>query len=335
MTLPTEYRVVRGAPDSKPVIGLAKSKAKLEPNDVAMKITHSGLCSTDLHFMDKDIVLGHEGVGVVQDVGSAVTKFKPGDRVGFGFVKDGCGECEACQKGLHFHCKVAPRRFGVGDENQGSFGEFAIWPDTNLHKIPDELSSEEAAPLLCAGITVFQPLQEFDMKQGNRVGIIGIGGLGHLAIQFAAKRGAEVVVFSSSEDKREEAECFGASEFYVTKDLANKKPEKGLDMLIITSTSHPDWPTFLGMLNPRGHVCFFEFTSEDLHMPYLTVAFSELNLHGGLARTPKEIQDTLEFAAKHGVKTAIETFPMTEEGTARALEKLKSGKMRYRGVFEI
>jgi D-arabinose 1-dehydrogenase-like Zn-dependent alcohol dehydrogenase len=119
--------------------------------------------------------------------------------------------------------------------------KFAILPDVNLHKIPEVISSADAAPFLCAGQTVYIPMRRHDVKAGDRVGIIGIGGLGHLAIGFAAKMGAEVVVFSSSEDKREEALKLGASEFWVSKSLKEKKPEQGLDYLIVTASQHPEW----------------------------------------------------------------------------------------------
>ena len=151
------------------------------------------------------------------------------------------GSCDACKKGDCFYCQVAPRQYGNQDLDQGSFASFAVWPDTNLHKIPDAISGAEAAPFMCAGATVFPPMVKYGIKPGHRVGVIGIGGLGHLAIAFAAKLGAEVVVFSSTENKRKEAMDLGASEFWVTKDLDTKKPEKLLDYLVVTATGHPDW----------------------------------------------------------------------------------------------
>jgi D-arabinose 1-dehydrogenase-like Zn-dependent alcohol dehydrogenase len=164
-----------------------------------------------------------------------------GDRAGFGYVHDGCGECDTCKEGDYFYCKVAPRQYGTQDFDQGSFSSFVVWPDTNLHKIPDAMASAEAAPFLCAGLTVFTPMVKYGVKPGHRVGVIGIGGLGHLAIGFAAKLDAEVVVFSGTENKRKEAMELGASEFWVTKDLKTTKPEKPLDYLVVTSSVLPDW----------------------------------------------------------------------------------------------
>jgi D-arabinose 1-dehydrogenase-like Zn-dependent alcohol dehydrogenase len=187
------------------------------------------------------MVLGHEGVGIVEAVGSSITRFNIGDRIGFGYAKDGCGKCETCLAGNSYPCEVAPRNFGAQDLDQGSFSDFSVWPETDLYKIPDALSSAEAAPLFCAGMTVFTPMFKFGIKTGHRVGIIGIGGLGHLAIQYGAKLGGEVVVFSGSADKEKEAIALGAKEFFVTKELGEKKPEKKLDYLVITANGHPDW----------------------------------------------------------------------------------------------
>jgi len=199
------------------------------------------VCGTDLHYIHQDMVLGHEGVGRVEAVGDAVTKFKDGDRVGFGYVKGGCGECEHCASGDFYYCKVAPRQYGASDHDQGSFSNYAVWPEDNLHKIPENISDAEAAPLLCAGLTVFTPMKRHGVKPGHHVGIVGIGGLGHLAIQFAAKLGAKVTVFSSSSNKKEEALKLGASDFWLSQDLKAKKPDLKLDYLIVTAAKLPDW----------------------------------------------------------------------------------------------
>jgi len=165
-----------------------------------------------------------------------------GERVGFGYVRGGCGHCEECAAGRHFYCAES-RQYGVNDLDQGSFATKAVWPETLLHKIPDSIDSLDAGPFMCAGQTVFVPLMRHEPKPGDRIGIVGIGGLGHLAIQFASKIGAEVVVFSSSEKKRREAEQLGANEFWVIDDLKSgaKKIGKGIDHLLVTAAGHPDW----------------------------------------------------------------------------------------------
>ena len=163
-----------------------------------------------------------------------------GERVAFGYVKDGCGVCEYCVKGSHMHCSKGSRFFSGSDFDQGSFATHSIWPETLLHRIPEQLSDVDAAPLMCAGQTVFVPLLKY-VKPGERLGIVGIGGLGHLAIQFASKWGCEVVAFSGTNSKRAEALKLGASEFVATKGVDTLKLEKKLDHLFVTTSEHPNW----------------------------------------------------------------------------------------------
>jgi D-arabinose 1-dehydrogenase-like Zn-dependent alcohol dehydrogenase len=256
-----------------------------------------------------------------------------GDRVGFGYVHDGCGECADCLAGRHYFCKVAPRNYGLTDHDQGSFATSAIWPDTLLHQIPENMDSAEAAPFMCAGQTVFTPMIRYGMKAGDCVGIIGIGGLGHLAIGFASKLGAEVAVFSSSENKKEEALSLGATEFWVTSELKTKKPEKKLDFLIITANTHPDWSAFLELMAPQSHIIVNQLTTDDMVIPFLPFILKEISIHSMLTATPEQVETMLHFAADHGVRPIIEQFPMTEEGIAQAVDKLSTGQIRYRGVL--
>jgi D-arabinose 1-dehydrogenase-like Zn-dependent alcohol dehydrogenase len=162
-----------------------------------------------------------------------------GDNIGFGYVHEGCGECEHCIAGYTWHCENK-RAYGVNDFDQGSFATHSVWPASRLIKLPDEIANEDAGPFMCAGQTVFVPLWRNKVKKGDRVGVIGIGGLGHLAIQFAAAWGCEVVVFSSSDNKKEEALAFGAKEFHNTKSLEGKDIGK-LNHLIVTTSMIPDW----------------------------------------------------------------------------------------------
>ena len=215
----------------------------LGPKDVLIKITHSGVCYTDREFfrLGAPLALGHEGVGIVEAVGSAVTSLKPGDRAGGGFHKNSCGHCNYCLSGRDIHCYERVT-FGEGDYNNGTFGEYYIGKETYVHKIPDGLASEHAAPLQCAGATVYSALVS-TMKSTDRVGVVGIGGLGHLAIQFAAKMGAEVVVFSTSSDKEKEAKEFGAKEFWLLDDV--EKLEKPVQVLVVAGSKYPNWEKYV------------------------------------------------------------------------------------------
>jgi D-arabinose 1-dehydrogenase-like Zn-dependent alcohol dehydrogenase len=200
------YRGVEGS--IKSVQGNVRT---LGPLDVLIKITHSSLCATDLLYLPAGIALGHEGVGLVEAIGNAVTDLKVGDRVGGGFHRGSCGHCRYCLKGEDIWCSERTI-FGESDGDNGTFSDYYVGRETYVHKIPESIASEHAAPLQCAGATVYSALVDV-VKPAQRVGIIGIGGLGHLAIQFAFKMGAEVAVFSRTADKEEEAREFGADEF--------------------------------------------------------------------------------------------------------------------------
>lgn len=209
----------------------------LGPLDVRIKITHSSLCATDLLYLPAGIALGHEGVGLIEEVGSAVQNLTIGDRVGGGFHRGSCGHCRYCLKGEDIFCSERVI-FGESDSDNGTFSDYYIGKETYVHKIPESIASEHAAPLQCAGATVYGALVDV-VKPAQRVGIIGIGGLGHLAIQFASKMGAEVVVFSRTDDKEKEARGFGADEFYL---LSNPGAMKDpVDVLVLTGSRYPDW----------------------------------------------------------------------------------------------
>ena len=232
-----EYNVFRTINGS--IIAAPAKIPELGPKDVLIRVTHSGVCYTDLEFSHAGapLAMGHEGVGVVEAVGSDVTQLKAGDRAGGGFHKASCGHCGYCLTGRDILCydRVI---YGEGDYDNGSFAPYYVGKESYVHKIPDALDSADAAPLHCAGATVYSALIK-TIQPRDRVGIIGIGGLGHLAIQFAAKMGAEVVVFSTSKDKEQEARALGASEFVLM-----GEPEKvraPVQAMIISSNKYPDW----------------------------------------------------------------------------------------------
>jgi D-arabinose 1-dehydrogenase-like Zn-dependent alcohol dehydrogenase len=231
----SKYTVFRGAE------GIIKSsvaqKPELGPKDILVKITHSGVCATDLAYIPYGLALGHEGVGVVEAIGIEVTQFKVGERAGGGYHRGSCGHCSYCLTGQDIWC-YERSIFGENDYNNGTFGEYYVGKETYLHRIPDDLASEHAAPLQCAGATTYNALVQV-VKPGDRVGIVGIGGLGHLAIQFAQKLGTEVVVFSTSKSKQEEAKTLGASEFYLLDSL--DELQKPVDTLVVAGSKYPDW----------------------------------------------------------------------------------------------
>jgi D-arabinose 1-dehydrogenase-like Zn-dependent alcohol dehydrogenase len=239
ITMVSEYTVFRG------VEGIIKSrltqKPQLGPKDILVRITHSGVCATDLAYVPYGIALGHEGVGIVEAIGSGVTQFKVGERAGGGYHRDSCGHCSYCLTARDIWC-YERSIFGETDFNNGTFGEYYVGKETYLHKIPHGLASEHAAPLQCAGATTYNALVQV-VKPGERVGIVGIGGLGHLAIQFAQKFGTEVVVFSTSKSKEDEAKKLGASEFYLFDGL--EELQKPVNTLVVAGSKYPDWSKYV------------------------------------------------------------------------------------------
>lgn len=229
------YRSEKGVP-----IKTTATIPTLGPHDLLIRITHSGVCHTDSLFCAAGypLALGHEGVGVVESIGDSVTQFKVGDRAGGGFRRGSCGHCKYCLSGRDIQC-YERIIFGEGDLDNGTFAEYYVGKETFLHRIPAALASEHAAPLQCAGATVYSALKA-TVTVGMRVGVFGIGGLGHLAIQYAAKMGAEVVVFSTSANKESEALEFGAKEFHLVKDIGNTESSP-IDVLIVAGARNPDW----------------------------------------------------------------------------------------------
>ncbi len=223
--------------------------------------------------------------------------------------------------------------FSFANLDQGSFGTHAVWNQHFLFPIPDGMSSADAAPMMCAGASVFGALQQHGYKATDRCGVIGIGGLGHLAIQFAAKMGMEVVAFSHTEAKRDEALAFGASEFYATSDAEKLKGVRPVDHLLVCSTVLPDWNLFLPLIVPRGTIYPLTAFDKDINYPHLALIFSGVCIQGSMISTKQGYREMLDFAVQHKIKPVNQTFPMTLEGIEESLNTLKEGRMRYRGVL--
>ncbi|KAF9258143.1 GroES-like protein [Marasmius fiardii PR-910] len=323
----------RGSKDGK-IVKSSFSRDRLDPDEVLVEVTHSGVCGTDLHFIQADMVLGHEGIGIVKALGSACTNLKIGDRVGWGFVHGSCGQCEECLSANDQFCPKASS-YGSADTDQGSFSNMAIRKENWLFRVPENVRSEDAAPLMCGGATVFTPLIEY-VKATDRVGIVGIGGLGHLAIQFAAKMGCDVVAFSGSESKREEAMKLGAREFYATQgveDYTTLNLPRGLDRLIITASSQEGYSKYYPILAQRAMIITVTVSPGDLIVPHHMTVIRGIKVAGTMMASRYVHTKMLEFAARHDIRPVIEQFPMTEEGIQEAIARLQTGQMRYRAVL--
>ncbi|CAG7921589.1 unnamed protein product [Penicillium olsonii] len=326
-----EFTVFKGSKEG--TIKEAKTQRDdLQRDDVLVRVTHSGVCGTDLHYQGADMALGHEGTGVVEDVGPDAHILKKGDRVGWGYEHDCCGHCRPCLTGWETMCRQR-KMYGSADLDQGSFASHAVWREAFLFKIPESMSSLDAGPLMCGGSTVFNALHVAGVRPTARVGIVGVGGLGHLAIQFAARMGCQVIVFSGTNSKEEEAKKLGAAEFYATKGAKELKIKAPIDNLIVTTSSQPDWPLYLSNMSPNGVISPLSVDANDLKIPYMPLLVNGLRIQGGIVSSRQVHRDMLEFAAFHNIKPITMTFPMTLEGVQESVNTLKDGKMRYRGVL--
>lgn len=325
------FTVYKGS-DSGKVVKSTTEKPELKGDQVLLKVTASGLCGTDLHYNKSDMALGHEGVGVVQETGPDVTGLKKGDRVGWGYEHNSCAHCQQCLSGNETFC---PERamYGMADLDQGSFADGAVWREAFLFEIPDNMSDEIAAPMMCGGATVFNALHQFDVQPTETVGIMGVGGLGHLAIQFASKMGCNVVVLSGSDNKKDEAMKLGAHEFIAMKGKKELKVERPIDRLLVTTSAQPDWNLLVPVLAPRATIFPLSVDEGEFKFPYMPFLINGFRVQASLVASRYIHQRMLAFAALHDIKPIIMKFPMSEQGINEAIEKLQNGGMRYRGVL--
>ncbi|KAI1659348.1 GroES-like protein [Daldinia decipiens] len=329
----TSFTVYKGSKN-----GLTKSSATkpetLTGDKVLIKITASGLCGTDLHLLHDDVVLGHEGVGIVEAVGPYSKHLKKGDRVGFGYQHDSCGNCRNCLTGREIYC-VDRAVYGTEKVDQGSFASHAIVREAFLHKIPEGMSDIDAAPLQCAGATVFAVLQAYNTRPTETVGVIGLGGLGHLAIQFAAKMGNRVIVLSGSDRKKDQAMKLGAHEFVSIKDKDKLEVSTPIDRLLVTTSSQPNWELILPIMAPGSAIYPLSVDSGNLEIPYMPLIFKGIAVQGSLVASRNVHREMLAFAALHDIRPITETFPMTEEGVREAIDKLERGDIHLRAVLTV
>lgn len=268
----------------------------------------------------------------VQDIGRDITNFKIGDHVGWGYFHNACGECRQCLSGRDNLCDQV-EKYGTSNLDQGSFATYGVWKAAFVFKIPDSIKLEDAAPLMCGGATVFHVFKSNNVKPSDRVGIIGVGGLGHLAIQFAAKMGCEVVVFSGTESKKNEALKLGATQFVATAGKDSLDIGKPIDHLLVTTSFLPDWKIFVPILAAQSTVYPVTVSALDLQIPSSALIDKELRIVGSLVAPRQIYREMIEFSSLHNIRPIIERFPLTVNGIEEAMEKLRAGKMRYRGVL--
>lgn len=312
------------------------SPGKLGPQDVEIGISHCGVCHSDLHLISNDwgisqypFIPGHEIVGSITAVGADVRSLEVGQRVGLGWQSNSCGACEWCIRGMENLCPSAEatcvhRHGGYADRVRAN-ARFVI-------PIPEALESAHAAPLLCGGITVYNPLRTHGINPSSRVGVVGIGGLGHIAIQFARVFGAEVTAFSSSAAKEEEVRALGAHNFVNTRESKALKEVIGTqDFILSTVNVDQDWGVFIQALRPTGTLCFVGVPPSAVSVNAFPLISGLRSISGNPTGSPYRLREMLDVAARHGVKAQIESFPMGKAN--EAIEKVKKNKVRYRAVL--
>jgi uncharacterized zinc-type alcohol dehydrogenase-like protein len=288
-----------------------------------------------VHLVDGDwrmgsypMVPGHEIVGTVATVGQGVQGLAPGDRVGVGWQRGACLACPACLAGDENLCARSEATC-VG--HYGGFADRIRVDGRFAFSIPQALASDGAAPLLCGGATVYSPLRRFT-RPSMSVGVVGIGGLGHLALQFARARGCEVTAISGSPDKEPEARGFGAHRFLAARERGALRAAAGtLDFVLSTVFVAQDWPSFLGMLKPNGILCLVGGPPEPISVPAFALIGGQKTITGSAIAGRPAIREMLDFAARHGVAARTERRPLAEADAG--LAQVRAGKARYRVVL--
>lgn len=308
----------------------------LGPEDVEVEVESCGLCHSDLSVLKDDwgvtsypAVLGHEVIGRVTAVGSVAKGLKVGQHVGVGWTANSCMHCRQCKSGSQHLCHQAQPTI-VG--HHGGFASRVRSHWAWAIPLPEKLNFADAGPLLCGGITVFNPLAMY-AKPSSRVGIVGIGGLGHMGVKFAAAYGCDVTAFTSNESKFDEARGFGAHHVVSSRDSEGIKKLAGtFDLLIVTVNVALDWNALLGSLAPNGRMHVVGAVLEPIPVPIVPMIFGQKSLSGSPTGSPVAIETMLEFAARHNIAPQTEHYPMSQIN--ETFERLEAGKARYRIVLD-
>jgi uncharacterized zinc-type alcohol dehydrogenase-like protein len=311
--------------------------SEIGPYEVDIAVKHCGICHSDLSMLNNDwgmtqypFVPGHEVVGTVSAIGEYVTNLKIGDQVGLGWHSGYCLTCPECLTGYHNMCENAESTI-VG--RYGGFANIVRAKVPSVIKLPDNIDLSTAGPLFCAGITVFNPLVQFQIAPTAKVGVIGIGGLGHIALQILRAWGCKVTAFTSSESKKEAALKLGAHETLNSRDPEALKSVQGhFDLILSTVNVKLNWNSYLEALKPKGRLHILGVVMEPLELNVLPMLFGQISISGSPVGNPATIAQMLEFCQLHNIKPVTEHFPMSQVN--KAMEHLQSGNARYRIVLD-
>jgi alcohol dehydrogenase (NADP+) len=331
---------------TEPLAQKTIARRPVGPHDVAIDIHFAGICHTDIHIVRGEwgpavypVVPGHEIAGVVTAVGSAVARYRVGDRVGVGCFVDSCRECANCQAGLEQHCIGSGMVLTYGGidrdglPTEGGYSGAIVVDENYVLRIPDEIPLDAAAPLLCAGITVYSPLRSWGAGPGKRIAVVGLGGLGHLALRFAKALGADVTVLSQSLKKMEDGIRLGADRYRATSDPDTFTDLAGsFDLVVNTVSAKLNLGDYLGLLATGGTLVELGMPAHPLEVPAFPLAAGRRSVAGSLMGGIAETQEMLDFAAEHGIVAEIEVI--TPDYINDAYERVLSSDVRYRFVID-
>jgi uncharacterized zinc-type alcohol dehydrogenase-like protein len=315
-------------------------------HDVLVQIDYCGICHSDIHQVRDEwggsifpMVPGHEIIGTVTKVGSDVTKFREGEIVGIGCFIDSCRSCPSCTQGLEQYCErgMILTYNGYDKEGQPTYGGYSrqiVVNDQYVLKVPHMLPLEGVAPLLCAGITTYSPLRQWGVGRGHRLGVVGLGGLGHMAIKFGKAFGAEVTVFSRSDSKRKEAERLGASDFAATSQEGMfTRLSRKFDFIIDTISAAHDYNAYLDLLKTDGTYLLIGAPGDPISISAFSLILRRRRLAGSLIGGIRETQEMLDFCGEHGITSDVEVIPI--QRVDEAYERVLRGDVRFRFVIDM
>ena len=324
--------------------------APLKSKDIAIDIQYCGICHSDVHSARNEwtsfsqavypMVPGHEIIGVVRDVGAEVKKFKQGDIVGVGCLVGSCRHCSECDDDLEQFCDGKVLTYNayvpeLGRTTYGGYAEHIVVDEHFVLSIPKGMDLAKTAPLLCAGITVYSPLKHWKVQPGDRVGIVGLGGLGHMAVKIAKAMGAHVVVFTTSAGKASEAKALGADEVVISKNDVEMNAQKNRFSFILSTVAAPhDLDPYVALLKRDGVIVFVGLPSENHPSPFMgNFIFGRRSMAGSLIGGVKETQEMLDFCAKHSITADIEMITMKDINTAYT--RMLKNDVKYRFVIDM
>ena len=319
----------------------------VQPKDVKIKITYCGVCHSDIHTVRNDwknsqypVVPGHEIIGKVIEIGTEVTNFKEGDLVGVGCMVDSCRTCESCKEDLEQFCENGMvgtyngKDSHMGGHTFGGYSQEIVVDEHFVLTIPDNLDEKAVAPLLCAGITTYSPLRNWNVKKGDKVGVVGLGGLGHMAVKLASSMGAEVTMLSRSPEKEKDATDLGAAHFALTtKEETLKRLAGSFDLIIDTVSAQHDYNQYLALLKTNGVMVLLGVPPRPSEVQAGQLIMKRRSLVGSLVGGIKETQEMLDYCAEHGIVSEVEMINIDQIN--EAYERTLNSDVRYRFVIDM